>query len=163
MNALLTTSILPPWYRVPREIANLLLAAVATWEDTTRSEHYILQALQHPETNLEVLVSAYRYFFYKNNDRMARRLALQVMEHVKQAESLPDDWDKLRTILRDRRSDPSIRLYLSAYTALGILVARWGAFQAAIDISTRICSVDLDNEFGAELILSILTAEDEED
>ncbi len=150
----------PSWYQVPNEIKQLLLAAVATWEDTARSEQFILQALNHPQTTLDVLVSAYRYFFYKHNDGMARRIAMQVMTQIEQEESLPDEWDTRQAILQARRLDPPIRLYLSAYTALGMMLARWGAFQAAIEISTRIQSIDPKDEFGAGAILRILAAED---
>jgi len=118
------------------------------------------QALNHPAATLEVLVSAYRYFFYKSNDAMARRLALQVMEQVQASEGLPDEWEQLEAIVRERFYDPPIRLYLSAYTALGGMLARWGAYEAAIEISTHIQSVDDRNEFGAGVILNILSPTD---
>ncbi|MBP0002575.1 MAG: hypothetical protein J7642_02440 [Cyanobacteria bacterium SBC] len=162
MEALPTHSVIPSWYQVPLEIKQLLLAAVVNWEDTIGSEQFILQALNHPETTLEVLVSAYRYFFYKHNNYMARRLAMQVMDRVKQEESLPSDWEQLQIVLRDRRDDTPVRLYLSAYTALGIMLARWGAFQAAIEIAQRIQAIDANNEFGAGVILNILTDRDDE-
>jgi len=151
----------PSWYQVHPEIRQLLLAAVATWEDTDRSERFILQALAHPAAHLDVLVSAYRYFFYKHNNCMARRLALQVMERIRQEESLPEEWERLQPILKERLSDTSIRLYLNAYTALGMMLARWGAFQAAIEISRNVQSIDERDVFGAKIILNILTQEDE--
>ena len=151
----------PSWYQVHPEIRQLLLAAVATWEDTTRSEQFILQALAHTATDLDVLVSAYRYFFYKNNNCMARRLAMQVMERIRREESLPEEWEKLKPILQERLSDAPIRLYLNAYMALGMMLARWGALQAAIEISTNIQSIDKRNTFGADIILNILDREDE--
>ncbi|MEY2978543.1 MAG: hypothetical protein RLZZ435_2682 [Cyanobacteriota bacterium] len=153
-------TVIPSWYQVPEEIKQLLLAAVLAWEDTARSEQFILQALDHPDATLEVLVSAYRYFFYKNNDPMARRLALQVMEQIKVEEGLPDEWEKLEEIFQQRFYDPPIRLYLSAYTALGVMLARWGAYEAAIEISNHVKSVDERNEFGAGVILNILSPED---
>ena len=162
MNTLLTRTNPPSWYQAPTAIKHLLLQAVAHWEDTDRSEQFILQTLNHPDLTLDVLVSAYRFFFYKHNDAMARRLALQVLSQIRQEESLPEEWNALQVILRERLSDPPIRLYLSAYTALGMMLARWGAFQAAIEISTRIQSIDTRNEFGAGVILNILTSEEDE-
>ena len=153
----------PSWYRVPSEIEPLLSAAVVNWDDTAHSEQLILQAINHPDTTLEVLVSAYRYFFYKHNDGMARYLAMQVMERIKQAESLPDEWHTLKAVLQDRLSDPAIRLYLSAYTALGIMLARWGASKSALEISARVQSLDTKNEFGAEFIQNVLSGEDEDE
>ncbi|MEM1368624.1 MAG: hypothetical protein AAGG02_11525 [Cyanobacteria bacterium P01_H01_bin.15] len=162
MTKLSANTQVPCWYQVPPGIQHLLLAAVASWEDTYRSETFILQAINHPEATLDVLVSAYRYFFYKSNNAMARRLAMQVMEQIKFQKSLPDDWESLQVILRDQLSEPMIRLYLSAYTALGMMLARWGAFQAALEISTRIQSIDSNDEFGAELIQKILTSDADE-
>jgi hypothetical protein len=91
---------------------------------------------------------------------MARRLALQVMEQIKVEEGLPDEWEKLEEIFQQRFYDPPIRLYLSAYTALGVMLARWGAYEAAIEISNHVKSVDERNEFGAGVILNILSPED---
>ena len=153
---------IPSWYQVPEEIKQLLLAAVLHWEDTARSEQFIFQALQHPAATLEVWVSAYRYFFYKSNDAMARRLALQVMEQIREQENLPEEWDSLADIARERFYHPPIRLYLSAYTALGIMLARWGAYEAALEISAHVKSVDERNEFGAGVILNILSPDHQE-
>ena len=55
------------WYDVPEEVKSLLILAANTWENTVESESYINQALSKAEDNIDVLVTAYRYFFYKNN------------------------------------------------------------------------------------------------
>ncbi len=149
------------WYAAPEEIKQLLLAAVDTWEDTARSEQFILQALAHPQTDLDTLVSAYRYFFYKQKNAMARRLALQVMEEICLAEAWPQDWETLEPILSARLTEPVVRLYLSAYTALGMMLARWGAFQAAIEISDRVQRLDQNDEFGARVLLRIVQSANE--
>ena len=156
MNALLTDGDRYSWYNAPEEIKKLLQAAVENWEDTATSEQFILQALAHPQTNVDTLVSAYRYFFYKQKDAMARRLALQVMEEVRQIENLPQEWEELRPILETRILDPTIRLYLSAYVALGVMLGRWGAFQAAMEIADRVKRLDHNDEFGAGVLLKIL-------
>ena len=153
----------PSWYQVPSEIQQLLLAAVATWDDAVRSEKFILRALAHPDASLEVLVSAYRYFFYRSNDGMARRLAMQVMDRIQIEAALPQEWEQLQPLLQERLDDPPIRLYLSAYVALGMMLARWGALQAAVEISHRIQAVDAKGEFGAGAILRILSPEVEEE
>jgi hypothetical protein len=110
-----------------------------------------------------VLVSAYRYFFYRHNYPMARSIAQRVLAQVQQAEQLPADWDQLQPILRQRRTEPPIRLYLTAYSALGFTLARLGALETAEAIATQIQAVDDDNEFGASLMLNILSPEDEDD
>lgn len=159
MNALLndTDGDRYSWYNAPEEIKQLLHAAVETWEDTAQSEQFILQALAHPQTDVDTLVSAYRYFFYKQKDAMARRLALQVMEEIRTQEALPEAWEDLQPILQDRILDPTIRLYLSAYTALGVMLARWGVYQAAIEIADRIKNLDDKDEFGAGVLVKILS------
>jgi len=159
MNALLngTNGDRYSWYNAPEEIKQLLHAAVETWEDTAQSEQFILQAIAHPQTDLDTLVSAYRYFFYKQKDAMARRLALQVMEEIRSQAALPETWEDLRPILQDRILDPTIRLYLSAYTALGVMLARWGAFQAAMEIADRVKTLDDKDEFGAGVLVKILS------
>ncbi len=165
MNALLTE---PDgdrysWYQAPAEIKQLLQAAVDNWEDTAQSEHFILQALAHPQTDVDTLVSAYRYFFYKSKNAMARQLAMQVMEEIRQTEGLPQEWESLGPVLQARLSDPSIRLYLSAYTALGMMLARWGAYQAAMEIAERVRSLDAKDEFGAGVLIHILNSQEEDD
>ena len=150
------------WYTAPKEIKQLLHAAVEIWEDTAQSEQFILQAIAHPQTDVDTLVSAYRYFFYKQKDAMARRLALQVMEAIRTQEVLPEAWEDLQSILQDRILDPPIRLYLSAYIALGVMLARWGAYQAAIEIADRVKSLDDQDEFGAGVLVKILSPRDSE-
>lgn len=162
MNALLTDGDRYSWYHAPEEIKQLLHAAVETWEDTAQSEQFILQALAHPQTDVDTLVSAYRYFFYKQKDAMARRLAMQVMAEIRLAEALPEAWEELQPILQERLLDPTIRLYLSAYTALGVMLARWGAFQAAIEIADRVKQLDEKDEFGAGILVKILSARESE-
>ncbi len=56
----------PPWFSISAQTQTFLLAAAQTWEDTQISEQYIQQALAQPNIALDVLVSAYRYYFYKN-------------------------------------------------------------------------------------------------
>jgi hypothetical protein len=87
---------------------------------------------------------------------MAQRSALAVMDRVRQQEKLPETWEYLQPQLRDRAQDPSIRLYLNAYSALGLIKARMGDVTAAEAIASHIQSIDDRNEFGAKIILNIL-------
>lgn len=158
MNATTIQRDLYSWYAASEEIKQLLMAAVENWENTPRSQKFILQAIEHPETNIDTLISAYRYFFYKKRNCMARSLAMRVMDSVQQAESLPQEWEELEPILIKRFLDKPIRIYLSAYTALGVMLARWGALKAAIEIASRIHSIDEKDEFGAGALLRILNS-----
>ncbi|MHC5831502.1 MAG: hypothetical protein ACYT04_89935, partial [Nostoc sp.] len=55
------------WFQVPDDIKSLLILAAQTWENTSESEKYIQQALDQTGENTDVLVAAYRFFYYKNN------------------------------------------------------------------------------------------------
>ena len=46
------------------EIKQLLLLASENWQDTVLAEKYIREALLRTGNNLDVLVGAYRFFFY---------------------------------------------------------------------------------------------------
>ncbi len=151
------------WYKVPENIKQLLLLAADNWEDTNLSEHYINQALAQSNTNLDVLVTAYRYFFYKNNNQMALQMARKVIDRVKTTAQLPDDWGQLLQVLETRKDDPDIRLYLNAYSAMGLMLARLGDIEQARHISAMITEIDDRNEFSASTILSILTRPPDED
>ncbi|MDX2215656.1 MAG: hypothetical protein SFY66_20505 [Oculatellaceae cyanobacterium bins.114] len=66
-------------------------------------------------------------------------------------------------ILLNRIEDSMIRLYLNAYSASGLLFAKLGDIERANAIATQIQDIDLKNEFGATLILDILTPAVEDD
>jgi hypothetical protein len=165
MVSVLSAPSTPPlsWYQVPPDLKELLWAAAAAWQNEALADRSMAQALTHPEASLDVLVSAYRYFFYRHNDPMARQIAEQVLRRVSQAEHLPENWAILQPLLRQRRTDPPIRLYLSAYSALGMILARLGDLEAAGAIATQLQTIDDDNEFGANLMLSILSPEEDDD
>lgn len=152
------------WYDVSPEVKQLLIAAAQNWENTSESEQYIHQALAKNELDLDVLIAAYRYFFYKNNNPMALTMAIKVIEKIKEVEHFPEGWEELKPILINRREEPNIRLYLNAYSASGFVLARLGEREKAQEIASRVKEIDERNEFGASVILDILTkSEDEEE
>jgi len=151
------------WYDLPVEVKQLLIAAANTWEDTAQSQDYIQQALTIANASLDVLVAAYRYFFYKHNDAAALQIATQVIEQIRQLEALPEPWDLLEPILSSRKEEPNIRLYLNAYAASGLVLARMGAIDDATTITTRVSKLDDRREFGAATVLHILTHPDDEE
>lgn len=114
------------WFQVPEEIKKLLILAAENWENTSASENYMNQALAKTGDNLEVLVAAYRYFYYKYNYTMALQTAIKVIDKIKLTEKLPDDWQQLQPILIKRKEEPQIRLYLNAYAASGLVLAKLG-------------------------------------
>ena len=151
------------WFQIPEDIKKLLILAAENWENTLESEKYMNQALAITGENTDVLVAAYRYFFYKNNYTMALQTANQVIDRIKLAEQFPTQWEQLKPILASRKDDYVIRLYLNAYAASGLVLAKLGEIEKAKEISVRVKEIDNKNEFGAKILYDILTRPKEED
>ena len=141
----------------------LLSAAVEHWDDTSAADQYIQQALA-TDANLDVLISAYRYYFYKSNAAMALQMAIAVCKYIQQLEHWPSDWAALQPILLSQIELQSARLYISAYAASGVLQARLGNLAWAETIANQVQQLQA-KEFGADMLLSILSspAEEEDD
>lgn len=54
-------------------------------------------------------------------------------------------------------------MYLNAYAASGLVLAKLGEIEKAKEISTQVKSIDDKNDFGAGILLDILTRPAEED
>lgn len=94
---------------------------------------------------------------------MALQIAQKVIDRVRELEKLPELWSDLKPILLDRREDPSIRLYLNAYGASGLVWAKLGELEKAKEITSRIKEID-GKEFGsATTVFDVLTQPPEED
>ncbi|MEO1126701.1 MAG: hypothetical protein AAFX95_21895 [Cyanobacteria bacterium J06639_16] len=152
----------PPWCSATASSQDLLAAVAQTWEDTPTSEHYLQQALAQPQVELDVLIGAYRYYFYKNRDAMALQMAMLVLDRIQQAEQWPTAWDDLKPILLERIDDSNARLYLNAYAASGLLLARLGNFEEAQSVADQVQQIEA-KEFGAEVLHSILNPAPEEE
>lgn len=151
------------WYPVSEDIKQLLSLVVDHWHTPEIADPYMQQAIELAGDHPDVLVSAYRYFFYTHNDPLALQVATKVLERVQQAEDLPTDWGQLKLILSDRRDDPNIRLYINAYAASGLIRARLGELDTAQQIAARVSELESRNEFGGKVVQSILENSDEDD
>lgn len=145
------------------EVKELLLLAAENWEDTAKSTEYMQLALAKAEDNLDVLVGAYRYFFYKSNGEMALQIADKVIDKVKKAENLPDHWEELEPLLMSRKNEEKIRLYLNAYASKGYLLAKMGNTENAKIITERVKAIDTNRESCATTVFEVLTAPPEAD
>ncbi|MFN7527224.1 MAG: hypothetical protein ACK5QA_07290 [Dolichospermum sp.] len=151
------------WFDVADDIKELLILAAATWENTEESTKYMQQALAKTADNTDILVAAYRYFYYKNNYSLALTTAEKITAKIKAVENLSDNWEELKPILIKRQEEPQIRLYLNAYAASGLVLAKLGKIEAAKEISSRIKGIDDKHDFGAGILLDILTRPPETD
>jgi hypothetical protein len=70
---------------------------------------------------------------------------------------LPDDWQELGLILVQRQEEPQIRLFLNAYAASGLVLAKLGEIERAKEISTKVKDINTKDKFGADILLNILT------
>lgn len=138
------------------------MAAAQTWENTKVSEQYIQRALAQPDVELDVLVSAYRYYFYKNNNALALEMAVTVCDRIQTTEQWPTDWERLKPLLVSQLDHDMVRLYLSAYAASGLLLARLGKLEMAQTIADHVKQIEA-KEFGGELLLNILNSPAEDD
>jgi len=150
------------WYTVPAEVKSLLISAAANWDNTAESEKYINEALAKT-SDPEVLVTAYRYFVYKHKYPQALQAVENLFDTIKNAENFPDDWEQLKPILLSRLNEPPVRLFLNAYAASGFVLAKMGELEKAKEATARVKEVDAKNEFGASIVLDILTRPPEEE
>lgn len=151
------------WFDVPEDVKKLLILAAENWENTSESEKYIHQVLDLAGENTDILVSAYRFFYYKNNYSLALQTAAKVLDKIKVVENFPDNWEQLQPILVQRQDEPQIRLFLNAYAASGLVLAKLGEIERAKEISNRVKAVDQKHDFGAGILFDILTRPPDED
>lgn len=79
------------WCDVEPEIKQLLLLASENWQYTGLAEKYIREALSQAGNNLDFLVGAYRFFFYKHKPAIALSIAQQVLQLIAKTENLPTE------------------------------------------------------------------------
>ncbi|MGV2830920.1 hypothetical protein [Myxosarcina sp. GI1(2024)] len=151
------------WCDVEPEIKQLLLLASENWQYTGLAEHYIKQALFKAQNNLDVLVGAYRFFFYKHQPTTALSIAQQVLEKIAILEDLPVEWSQLKPILLTGKQKPNIRLYLNAYAAKGLILAQLGKIDEAKAISQKVREIDDSREFCATTVYEVITTTPDDD
>lgn len=151
------------WYDVESDIKQLLVLSADNWENTALAEKYIQEALFKAGDNLDVLVGAYRFFFYKNKPEAALQIADRVLQIVRERENLPTRWEQLEPILVSRKNEPSLRLYLNAYAAKGLIFAKLGKLEEAKLVTERVKNIDERRESCATTIFEVLTQPPDED
>ncbi|MDJ0843629.1 hypothetical protein [Crocosphaera sp.] len=151
------------WYDASEDVKELLVLATDNWENSSLSEQYINQALEKAGDNIDVLVGAYRFFFYKNKPELALKIAKKVLGIIQEKENLPLEWEQLQPILMKRQQEPNIRLYLNAYASQGYILAKMGEIEAAKLITERVQEIDEHRESCATTVFEVLTKDPDED
>ena len=93
---------------------------------------------------------------------MTLQISLTVVKRIRQAEQWPADWETLKPILEARLNDSIVRLYLNAYGASGLALARLGSIDCAQLIAEQVKQLGA-KEFGADVLLTVLNPPPEED
>ncbi|MBA4448811.1 hypothetical protein FHK94_02525, partial [Cylindrospermopsis raciborskii CS-506_D] len=72
------------WFDASAEVKELLVLATKTWENPEESLKYMEQALAETKENnhMDVLVAAYRYFYYQNNYALAEKTANTIIARI---------------------------------------------------------------------------------
>ena len=151
------------WCDVKPEIKQLLLLASENWEYTGLAEKYIREALSKAGDNVDVLVSAYRFFFYKHQPAAALSIAQQVITAIADQENLPHEWSQIKPILSKRKQESPIRLYLNAYAAKGLILAQLGKLDEAKLISQRVKEIDDTRQFCSTTVFEVITKSPEDE
>lgn len=151
------------WCNVEPEVKQLLFDASENWEDTERASLYINEALSKSGNNIDVLIGAYRFFFYKHQPAAALSIAERVLESMATAENLPAEWSLLKPVLITRKDEPNVRLYLNAYAAKSLILAQLGKMEEAKVISERVKEIDDKREFCATTVFEVISRDPDAD
>lgn len=152
----------PSWFSASSPVQDLFIAAAHSWSDATASEQYVEQALTQADVGFDVLIGAYRYYFYRNKLSQALQVATTVCDRIQATEQWPTEWPELQPLLLARLDEPTVRLYLSAYAASGLVLARLGQVEEAQRVAHQVQQLGA-KEFGAELLLNILSSTPDEE
>ncbi|NJK99469.1 MAG: hypothetical protein HC838_07825 [Spirulinaceae cyanobacterium RM2_2_10] len=151
------------WYAVPEAVKQWLAIASEHWDEPEVGDRYMDRALEQASDCPDVLVSAYRYFFYTHNYPRALQITDTVLATVSASHAMPAVWSERKLFLSQHREEPAIRLYINAYAASGLIRARLGEVDRAKQIAAQVSELENQNEFGGKVIHDILNASDEEE
>ncbi|MCC9608435.1 hypothetical protein LOC68_10295 [Blastopirellula sp. JC732] len=148
------------WSALPPESKKLFQLAAENWDQSEVASQYVERALEE-SNDMETLVSAYRYYFYKSQPTRALELAEMVLERIRSEQNLPTEWDELEPLLATHQQNLPMRLYLTAYAAKALLMAQLGDYEAAKTIAARVSVLDPRREFCATTVHEVLTNPEE--
>ncbi|WPM31481.1 hypothetical protein IAE16_06565 [Hydrogenobacter sp. T-2] len=150
------------WFEAPEHVKANLQRAVESWEDTEKSSQYVLKALEEDRDNLNVLVSAYRFFFYRQNYSMAIQVALKIMDMLRSKRNIPEEKREMLAYLRSNLEDYDIRLFINAYSAYAFMLMRLGSLEKATEILSLLKEIDEKGEFGISTMLGLIEVREDD-
>lgn len=122
------------------------------------AEQPLQEALRLAPTSLNVLVAAYRYYYYQHRLEDALGIAGQALAVTAERLSIPLDW-KLLTLAHISQGGPStmalVRFHLLSLKAEAYLLLRLGRSAEGRAILEKLLELDAHNRLGAKQLLEV--------
>ena len=133
---------------IPPEVESLLQAGADAYPEGG-GELPLLQAYFLAPECLAVLVSLYRYYFYRHQHERALVVARRALARTATRLEWPDDWRQLTPQHLEDRPLPLIRFHLMALKGAAYLQLRLGAIDEARAMLDILMSLDPHDRLGA--------------
>jgi tetratricopeptide (TPR) repeat protein len=140
-------------------------AAGALWGEPERAEALLLQAMEDAPDSPDVLVSLYRFYFYRGELDKALALAERCIAHGAREIGIDPDWRRKVAGEVDFGdfSLPRHRFYLFSLNAYGYLLARLGRKEEAEQALSAVMRLDPNDRIGSGLLLGLVRSGPAED
>ena len=144
------------WFRLEKSAKEKLLKAIEHWEDKETSSKVLKEVLFEEDENLDLLIGAYRFFFYNQNYEMALMLALKIMGLLERDYDYLGNLKALKERLETNPDDVIARLYLNAYIAYAYVNIRLGMVDKAKNLLLSLSELDPFDQFGTQTMIRVL-------
>ncbi len=140
------------------EVVQLLQQAAEDYSNGT-AEADLQRAYQLAPEHLMVLVSLFRYYFYRHKFAEALDISEKAREVVRQKLGLPDDWRAIsETQLLDGHEHDMVlvRFYLFCLKGEAYLYARQGKAEKSIPLLEKVAALDSNDQLGTTALLAVV-------
>lgn len=144
------------------EVQNLITTASGLYSEGA-AEQPLLAALQLAPESLNVLVSAYRFYYYQHRLEDALNIAEQALTITARRLAIPLDWHLLTEAHLNVGSHAValLRFHLLSLKAKAYLLLRLGDKETGKTILEKLVALDENNRLGAKQLLDVIDIEDE--
>lgn len=142
---------------LPPKVAELIDQAALLYGEGD-AEKPLLRAFFLAPEHLMVHVALYRFYYYQHRYKDALFIADKAMAVTGRELNLPADWrdlEKGHLGVASMKSMGMLRFYLLALKGTGYLNLRLGKVHAAIEILSKLVTLDEKNRLGASMLLDI--------
>ncbi len=128
------------------------------WENQELCENLLRKVIAESPDNREVLLSAYRFYFYSKNFEKALSFALKVQDQLATSLHKGSIMPDLSEALKKDPENPELRLLMQTVSAIGFLQARLGRRKDAVKTLSFAKDLDPELSFGADAVYKFLTS-----